>query len=57
MALLVFIIGLILIYLGLTNRVSDTAAKLFGAVKISGQAQGASASGGSLAAAAGTAMA
>lgn len=35
MALLVFVLGLVLIYLGLTNRVSTVAEKLFGTVKAS----------------------
>jgi len=35
MALLVFVLGLVLIYLGMTNRVSDVASKLFGTVKAS----------------------
>ena len=34
MALLVFILGLILIYLGLTNRISQVAQQLFGTVKV-----------------------
>lgn len=33
MALLIFILGFILIYLGLANRVSGVATQLFGKVK------------------------
>lgn len=38
MALLVFVLGLLLIYLGITNRVSGTAKQLFSSVK--GTSQG-----------------